>query len=64
MGGVSLFLFCFLFFFCVFFVCLFVLLSYINYIQGNFGVEVNIVEKTHSFFGVSRDHKNSSEFTF
>lgn len=41
----------------------FILLNYINYIEGSFGVEVNIVEKIHPFFGVSRDHKNASEFT-
>lgn len=40
----------------------FILLNYINYIQGNFGVEVNIVEKIDPFFGVNRDHKNASEF--
>lgn len=58
---------CFLFFFNYYFyfilIFLFILLGCINYIQGNFGVEVYIVEKIHPFFGVSRDYKIASECT-
>lgn len=60
-GCVFYFFFNYYFYFILIF--LFILLGCINYIQGNFGVEVYIVEKIHPFFGVSRDYKIASECT-